>query len=124
MKQDKATQVANQPRVKASAHMWRALRHRNFRLFVTGQSISLIGTWMTRVATSWLVYRLTHSALLLGVGERDEDFPIPYGRGDEARQGGAPDPREKKIVGPRDIYAPDLRTVPRKGIKVPTRDFR
>jgi MFS family permease len=47
--------------------MWRALRHRNFRLFVTGQSISLIGTWMTRVATSWLVYRLTHSALLLGV---------------------------------------------------------
>jgi len=49
------------------SHAWRALRHRNFRLFVTGQSISLIGTWMTRVATSWLVYRLTGSALLLGV---------------------------------------------------------
>ena len=48
------------------AHAWRALRHRNFRLFFTGQSISLIGTWMTRVATSWLVYRLTGSALLLG----------------------------------------------------------
>jgi MFS family permease len=43
------------------------LRHRNFRLFVEGQSISLIGTWMTRVATSWLVYRLTGSALLLGI---------------------------------------------------------
>jgi MFS family permease len=43
------------------------LRHRNFRLFFTGQSISLIGTWMTRIATSWLVYRLTGSALLLGV---------------------------------------------------------
>jgi MFS family permease len=42
------------------------LRHRNFRLFFGGQSISLIGTWMTRVATSWLVYRLTKSALLLG----------------------------------------------------------
>jgi MFS family permease len=42
------------------------LRHRNFRLFFGGQSISLIGTWMTRVATSWLVYRLTGSALLLG----------------------------------------------------------
>ena len=42
------------------------MRHRNFRLFVSGQSISLIGTWMTRVATSWLVYRLTGSALLLG----------------------------------------------------------
>ena len=48
------------------AHAWRALRHRNFRLFFTGQSISLIGTWMTRIATSWLVYRLTGSALLLG----------------------------------------------------------
>jgi MFS family permease len=49
------------------AHAWRALRHRNFRLFVEGQSVSLIGTWMTRVATSWLVYRLTGSALLLGL---------------------------------------------------------
>lgn len=48
------------------SHAWRALRHRNFRLFFAGQSISLIGTWMTRVATSWLVYRLTHSAFLLG----------------------------------------------------------
>jgi MFS family permease len=48
------------------SHAWRALRHRNFRLFFAGQSISLIGTWMTRVATSWLVYRLTGSALLLG----------------------------------------------------------
>jgi len=49
------------------SHAWRALRHRNFRLFFTGQSISLIGTWMTRVATSWLIYRLTGSALLLGL---------------------------------------------------------
>jgi MFS family permease len=49
------------------SHAWAALRHRNFRLFVSGQSISLIGTWMTRLATSWLVWRLTHSALLLGV---------------------------------------------------------
>ena len=48
------------------SHAWRALRHRNFRLFFGGQTISLIGTWMTRVATSWLVYRLTKSALLLG----------------------------------------------------------
>ncbi len=48
-------------------HAWKALRHRNFRLFVFGQSVSLIGNWMTRLATGWLVYRLTHSALLLGV---------------------------------------------------------
>jgi MFS family permease len=47
--------------------MLRALDHRNYRLFFSGQSISLIGTWMTRIATSWLVYRLTNSALLLGV---------------------------------------------------------
>ncbi|HTB12504.1 MAG TPA: MFS transporter [Bryobacteraceae bacterium] len=45
----------------------RALRHRNFRLFFCGQSISLIGSWMTRLATSWLVYRLTGSSFLLGV---------------------------------------------------------
>jgi MFS family permease len=63
--QQKARVSAPAPR--DFSHAWRALRHRNFRLFFGGQSISLIGTWMTRVATSWLVYRLTHSSLLLGV---------------------------------------------------------
>ena len=45
----------------------RALRSRNFRLFVAGQSVSLVGTWMQTVAMSWLVYRLTGSAFLLGI---------------------------------------------------------
>jgi MFS family permease len=45
----------------------RALQSRNYRLFFSGQIVSLIGTWMTRIATSWLVYRLTDSAVLLGV---------------------------------------------------------
>jgi MFS family permease len=45
---------------------WRALRHRNFQLFFSGQLISLIGTWMQNIAQAWLVYRLTGSALLLG----------------------------------------------------------
>ncbi len=45
----------------------RALRHRNYLLFFSGQTVSLIGTWMTRIATSWLVYRLTGSAFLLGL---------------------------------------------------------
>lgn len=45
----------------------RALNSRNYRLFFSGQSVSLVGTWITRVATSWLVYRLTGSDLLLGV---------------------------------------------------------
>jgi MFS family permease len=48
------------------AHSFRALRHRNFRLFISGQVISLVGTWMQNVAQSWLVYRLTHSEFLLG----------------------------------------------------------
>ena len=46
--------------------MFRALRHRNFQLFFAGQLISLIGTWMQILSQSWLVYRLTHSAALLG----------------------------------------------------------
>jgi MFS family permease len=46
---------------------FRALRSRNYRLFFIGQGISLIGTWMTRLATAWLVYRVTDSAFLLGV---------------------------------------------------------
>jgi MFS family permease len=45
----------------------RALRSRNYRLFFAGQLVSLIGTWMTRIAMSWLVYRLTGSAALLGI---------------------------------------------------------
>src|SRR5215467_2913796 len=58
------TDVRNQSRLGFAL---RALRHRNYRLFFAGQSLSLIGTWMTQVATSWLVYRLTNSAFLLGV---------------------------------------------------------
>jgi len=47
-------------------HTFRAFRHRNFRLFLFGQIVSLVGTWMQNVAQAWLVYRLTHSELLLG----------------------------------------------------------
>jgi MFS family permease len=49
------------------SRLTRALEHRNYRLFFGGQSISLVGTWITRVATSWLVYRLSGSLVLLGV---------------------------------------------------------
>src|SRR5438445_66262 len=63
-----ATQpVATHDHTGGISHAWRALRAPNFRLFFSGQSISLIGTWMTRIATSWLVYRLTGSAWLLGI---------------------------------------------------------
>lgn len=47
--------------------MTRAFQHRNYRLFFGGQSLSLVGTWMTRIATGWLVYRLTGSLWLLGL---------------------------------------------------------
>ena len=63
---DKPNAITSSLRSRDFSHAWRALRHRNFRLFFGGQSISLIGTWMTRIATSWLVYRLTKSSLLLG----------------------------------------------------------
>src|SRR6185437_9984341 len=42
-------------------------RHRNYRLFFTGQLVSLMGTWITSVAQGWLVYSMTHSPFLLGV---------------------------------------------------------
>lgn len=59
--------AAAEPISGGISHAWRALRHRNFRLFFGGQSISLIGSWMTSIATAWLVYRLTGSAWLLGI---------------------------------------------------------
>jgi MFS family permease len=54
----------------------RALRHRNFQLFFAGQLISLIGTWMQTVAQSWLVYRMTNSALLLGTVGFSSQIPV------------------------------------------------
>lgn len=48
-------------------HALRAFRHPNYRLYFTGQSVSLIGTWVQQIAISWLVYRLSGSALLLGI---------------------------------------------------------
>ncbi|TDN40061.1 MFS transporter [Hymenobacter sp. UV11] len=62
---------------------FRSLEHRNFRLYFAGQSVSLIGTWMQRLAVSWLVYSATHSSLLLGVVLFAGQIPMlllaPYG---------------------------------------------
>jgi MFS family permease len=61
----------------------RALNHRNFQLFFAGQLLSMIGTWMQSVAQSWLVYRLTGSAVLLGAVGFASQFPVflfaPFG---------------------------------------------
>jgi MFS family permease len=56
----------------------RAFRHRNFRIFYIGQAISLIGTWLQMVAVSWLVYRLTGSALMLGIAAAAQQLPVLF----------------------------------------------
>ncbi|HKV55421.1 MAG TPA: MFS transporter [Candidatus Binataceae bacterium] len=55
---------------------FRAMRHRNFRLFFGGQLVSLIGTWMQMVAQSWLVLKLTNSSIMLGVVSFASYIPI------------------------------------------------
>jgi MFS family permease len=67
---------AGNTRLWSVADMARALRHRNFQLFFSGQLISLIGTWMDNVAEGWLVYRLTNSPLLLGVATFAGQIPV------------------------------------------------
>jgi MFS family permease len=61
------TETIKQEKESSLKSIVRSLRHRNFRLFFSGQSISLIGTWMQRIALGWLVYRMTNSAFLLGL---------------------------------------------------------
>ncbi|PJC48169.1 MAG: MFS transporter, partial [Candidatus Omnitrophica bacterium CG_4_9_14_0_2_um_filter_42_8] len=55
--------------------VFRTLKYRNFRIFFLGQSVSLVGTWMQYVAMSWLVYRMTGSAFMLGVVGFASQFP-------------------------------------------------
>lgn len=50
-----------------NARTFRAFKSRNYRLFFTGQSVSLIGTWMQKTAVSWVIYTLTHSTFMLGL---------------------------------------------------------
>ena len=61
----------------------RSLRYRNYRLFFVGQSLSLVGTWMQRLAVGWLAYRLSNSALILGIvafsGQIPALFLMPFG---------------------------------------------
>jgi MFS family permease len=61
------------------ALMLRALKHRNYRLFFTGQGISLIGTWMQMAALGWLVYRLTGSKFYLGLVAFSSQIPVLFG---------------------------------------------
>ncbi len=58
--------------------LFRSLRHRNFRLFFSGQLVSLIGTWMQNVGQAWLVLELTHSSFKLGVVSALQFLPILF----------------------------------------------
>src|SRR3954471_5662750 len=63
--------------VRRSINPFRALQvHRNFRLFWTGQTVSLIGTWMQQVGVGWLALQLTNSAFLVGVVSAAGSFPV------------------------------------------------
>src|SRR2546429_5203627 len=61
------------------ARMLGALRHRNYRLFLTGQVISTVGTWMQSVAMPWLALQLTHSGLLVGLVLAVQFTPVLLG---------------------------------------------
>ncbi len=77
-----ALRIAEEARTKPDADgrpsMFRALRHRNFRLFFSGQIVSLTGTWMQSMAQSWLVYRLTLSPALLGTVSFASQVPVLF----------------------------------------------
>src|SRR3979490_2685918 len=63
--------------VRRPINPFRALQvHRNFRLFWTGQTVSLIGTWMQQVGQGWLALELTNSAVMVGVGAGAGNFPV------------------------------------------------
>jgi error-prone DNA polymerase len=114
----------------ANLVVWPTLFEKQRRLVLSGSMIACRG----RVQREGMVVHVVAehlidlSDLLRSVGERNEPFPLPHGRGDEARGGGGPDAREardarERPLGrpPRDIYIPDLHL---DTIKVRTRDFR
>lgn len=70
--------MAEDQAIRLWGRTFRALRHRNFRLFWTGQLVSLVGTWMQSIAQGWLVLRLTDSAWLLGLVSAAGSLPILF----------------------------------------------
>ena len=109
----------------ANLIVWPSLFERQRRLVLSAGMIAARG----RVQRAGLVIHLVaehlidFSPLLRSVGDRDEPFALPTGRGDEAKHGGAPDPREALGRKTRDISNPDLRFED-GGIRVRTRDFK
>ncbi len=111
----------------ANLILWPSVFERQRRLVLSASMIACRGKLQREGEVIHVIAEhLTDlSDLLRGVGERDDEpFPLPHGRGDEAKHGSTPDSRDKKVVGSRDIYVRDLDIRGAKAIKVPTRDFR
>ncbi len=70
-----APSATDPTRPRYGLNITRALSSRNYRLFFSGQTVSLVGTWITRIATSWMVYRLTGSAFMLGLVAFSSQIP-------------------------------------------------
>jgi error-prone DNA polymerase len=107
----------------ANLVVWPSLFERQRRIVLSASMLGVRGRVQRAGEVVHLVaeHFVDLSGLLRSVGERDEDFPLPHGSGDEARTGGGPDSREPPGRKPRDLIPdPTLSS----GIKIPTRDFR
>lgn len=110
----------------ANLVIWPKLFDRQRKIIL---SASMLGVWGKVQREGEVIHLVAHrltdlSAMLRSVGDRDQLFTLPHGRGDEAKTGGSGDQRDAKAKGlrARDIYIPDLHI--HSGIKVKTRDFR
>ena len=111
------------PRRLASSDGLSPFRHRNYRLFFTGQAISLVGTWMQQVAQAWLVLQLTHDPIWLGIVAAAQFIPVmvlgPVRRGRGGRPAEAPcpdlDPDHDDDPGGRPRRTHDQRASSRSG---------
>ena len=103
--------------------IWPSLYEKQRRIILSSGMMAVFGCIQREGEVVHLVaHRLTDlSSELASLGERETAFPVPLGRGDQAKTGGGPDPRDGLGRKPRDIYIPDLHI---DTIKVKTRDFR
>jgi error-prone DNA polymerase len=108
----------------ANLIIWPSLFERQRRLILWANMIGCRGKVQREGQVIHVIaeHLVDLSGLLGQVGERDETFRLPHGRGDEAKHGGGPDPRGALGRKPRDIYIPDLRI--EAAINARTRDFR
>ncbi|HEV2566730.1 MAG TPA: error-prone DNA polymerase [Microvirga sp.] len=110
----------------ANLVIWPSLFEQQRRLILSAGMIACRGRVQKEGQVIHVVaeHMLDLSDLLRSVGDREEPFPLPHGRGDEAKHGSRPDPQKAPVLEPkpRDIYVPELRIG--NGIRVKTRDFR